>query len=594
MKKHLAVVAVLALSFVALSPKTEDVSPVFPVPTPADGISIMQPTGNSPAVSIVNSLPILPTGPADSTAAVSRLEVPKAANNTYASAIENKRLGTRAVTVDGTSYPIYSYRSAAIPNDPNADQSFVTTANLSAAWDIPRGSTETVLAVIDTGFALQHEEFAGRFYSNPGETGPATTENPSLLNCTDRALPLDMSCNLIDDNGDGTVDNEIGATTYQNPSRLNCTAQTRTIAKDCNLVDDDSNGYVDDFRGWDFINNDRSVQAGEVTPTGAGTHHGSYVTGVAAATGNNAKGIAGVDWGTKILPIQALDDESYGDTVSVANAINYATSQGADVISLSLGSTGNDQLVLQAVRRAVAAGIIVVAAAGNDGCDCMLYPANYPEVIAVGASTSTGQPASFSSFGTNLDILAPGVNLFTTDWTAANPTSAYASGISGTSLATPVVAGLLTRLISQRPTATTAQLLSLLTENANPLGLTATAPRSNNLGFGLLDGGKSSQRLVNSYAPAQMINLTKINQVGTAGAMIYQCDPSVRGTTPVFELVNPTARVFTTDIVEQQTLLSQGYTSSILNYSCMTQAHDTPQAIRNLNVFSEFRNIFTR
>jgi len=576
-----------------------------PVVTPVGGQAISQPkSGGSFNLKIINSVSTLPNDNNASTKTAPTIASASAPTETkrqdlapasYATTVDAKRVGDRAVTADGTSYQIHNYKTLAIPNDPNANQPYVTSANLSAAWDVPRGSHETLLAVIDTGFSLQHEEFAGRFYISPGESGVATAENPSLLNCTARSLPLTQSCNLIDDNGDGTVDNEVGTTTKQNPSRLNCTGQSRTLFKDCNLIDDDANGFIDDVTGWDFINNDRSVQAGEVTPTGAGVHHGSYVAGVAAATGNNGKGIAGADWGTKILPIQALDDDGSGDTVGVANSIDYAVARRADVISLSLGSDFDDALVRQAVRRAVAAGIIVVAAAGNDGCACMVYPGNYPEVLAVGASNSTGQPASFSSFGPNLDILAPGTNLYTTDWTPANPTNAYASGISGTSLATPIVAGMLTRMKSQRPTSTPAQLIANLTESSNPLGLTATNPRTNTLGFGSLNAGKASVRLVNSYAPVQLLNFSKISQIGITSALLYQCDPGVIGTTPVYEFTKAgTTPTFTTSELDRFTASNQGFTVSIFAYTCTTQPHDTPQSIRTLNVLSEFRNLFIK
>ncbi|HSH55209.1 MAG TPA: S8 family serine peptidase, partial [Candidatus Limnocylindrales bacterium] len=352
------------------------------------------------------------------------------------------------VYIDEKPYPLRTYKPLVLPNDPSADQWWVTQTGLDKAWDIPRGSGETVLAIIDTGFGLKHEEFANRWHTNSGESGITATEDPSSLNCTGRSLPISAACNLIDDNGDSVVDNETGTAIYENPSRLNCTDQGKLLDKSCNRVDDEGNGFVDDTTGWDFINYDNSVQAGELNPTGSGTTHGTLVAGVAAATGNNAKGIAGVDWGTKIMPLQALDDDSYGDTRSVGRAINYAVKQGVDVISLSLGSDSPDPYVETAVQAATAAGILVLAASGNDGCDCISYPARYSEVIAVGALNTSSLPASFSSFGAGLDILAPGTSITTSTWSNTNPTSAYASGVSGTSFATPLAAGLATRLLS--------------------------------------------------------------------------------------------------------------------------------------------------
>lgn len=583
---------VLAVVGLALCAPSSNPAPTTPAPlAPQPGLTISTLVSGQlvklPSQAVATPV-VVASKTATTLAAATKPAVANVESQTYNSLYTIKQAGNQAVTSDGASFPIYSYQAAVLPNDPQANQPWVTSAKLAAAWDVPRGSTPTLLAIIDTGFALKHLEFANRFYINPGETGATANEAPSQLNCTDRSLPLTKSCNLIDDNGDGIVDNEIGTTTLQAPSRRNCTAQGLPLDKSCNLLDNDGNGFINDISGWDFAYNNASVQAGKITAAGAGTHHGTYVTGVAAATGNNGVGIAGVDWNTKILPLQALDDNGGGNTVSVANAIDYAVARGANVISLSLGSTSDDQLVHQAVRRAVAAGAVIVAAAGNDGCDCMLYPANYPEVISVGAADANGNPAYFSSYGANLSILAPGVNLYTTDFQTSNPTNAYASGISGTSLATPIVSGLITRLISQQPTATNAQLIAALTENADHTGLTLAAPHSNTLGYGRLDAGKATARMANAFSPLQMYSFAGINK---GSGLIYACD---NATTPVYELKNASTSFFSSSVVENQSAIAQGYSSSLFSYSCLSQPHDTPLMVRSLNVFSEFRNVFSK
>lgn len=503
------------------------------------------------------------------------------------------------VTIDDKQYPLRTYRTLATPNDPLAGQWWETSATLAGAWDIPRGGTETTLAIIDTGFGLKHEEFTNRWYTNPGESGVAVSEQPSTLNCTDRGLALSASCNLIDDNMDTIVDNETGVASYQNPSRLNCSDQLKPLTKDCNRVDDDNNGYVDDVNGWDFINYDNSVQAGELNPTGSGTTHGTRVAGVAAATGNNAKGIAGVDWGTKILPIQALDDDSYGDTRSVGRAIYYAVAQGADVISISLGSDLPDNYILEAVRSALAAGIVVVAASGNDGCDCMVYPARYTETLAVGALNSSNQRASFSSWGQTLDLLAPGTSLTSSTWTSTNQTSAYVSGINGTSFATPMVGGLLTRILSQQPTATPQQLVAALTENTNRLGIATL--HDSQLGFGTLDAQKTSLRMANPVSPTQLYAFTPVQKGSylTPGTdiekngsyLVHSCETGASPATAIYELKKTGDHFFTISKAEQQRAIALGYTSSLFAYECLQQPHDAPSVVRALNMFREFRNI---
>ena len=241
------------------------------------------------------------------------------------------------ITESGEVFPLRTYKTLTV-NDPSGNQWWTSGTGLNTAWSIGSGSYQTVVAVIDTGFGLKHEEFTNRWATNENEQGVTFNQMPSNLNCSDRVLPLDKSCNLIDDNFDGIVDNETGSTTKENPSKLNCTDLGIELDKSCNLIDDDSNGYIDDVTGWDFANYDANVQAGEINPDGEGTSHGTEVTGILAATGNNNKGIAGIDWSTKILPIQAIDDDSYGNTLTVARAIYYATNRGADIISLSLGT----------------------------------------------------------------------------------------------------------------------------------------------------------------------------------------------------------------------------------------------------------------
>ena len=581
---------ILVTTFVAVHPFQSPQARPEPIRVTPAKTSTLMPLRLSAVVSpSLASTVGVPTTP-HSVNPISLAPAERSVDTTYASALPQKFVANRVVTADGKSYENHVYHATSLPNDPAANQPWVTGAKLPSAWDVPRGSTPTVLAIIDTGVALKHQEFRNRWYTNNGESGATSRQNPSILNCTDRRIALNQSCNLIDDDGDGIVDNESGATTAQNPSLLNCTDQHVTPDKSCNLVDDDNNGYIDDVHGWDFANNDRSVQAGQVFPNGSGTHHATYVTGVAAATGNDGLGIAGVDWGTTILPIQALDDNGSGSTVSVANAIDYATSQHANVISLSLGSNGDDPLVHQAVDRAIAAGISVVAAAGNDGCDCMLYPANYPEVISVGAANNDGSRASFSSYGPNLTVMAPGVNLYTSDWQPGNSTSAYASGISGTSLATPIISGLLTRLLSQQPASSPAQLRAALLENTNRGFVGANQPRTDTYGFGNVDAGRSSTRMATSFSPPQRYAFSGVN----GGVGTYQCEEGTVGATAIRDLSTGGSEFFTTSAIENQAAVDQGFSSSIFAYGCVAEPQDTPVLVRGINLLSEFRNIQTK
>ncbi|MEO8571864.1 MAG: S8 family serine peptidase, partial [Chloroflexota bacterium] len=129
--------------------------------------------------------------------------------------------------------------------------------------------------------------------------------------------------------------------------------------------------------------------------------HGTHVAGIIAATGNNGLGGAGVCWGCQILPVKVLDAAGSGYTSDVASGITWAADHGARIINLSLGSASASSTLASAVTYAQDRGIVVVAAAGNDGSTTRFYPAAYPGVVAVGASTTSGTMISFSNRGTD-------------------------------------------------------------------------------------------------------------------------------------------------------------------------------------------------
>lgn len=505
------------------------------------------------------------------------------------------------VTIDNKTYPLRTYRTLAMPNDPLANQWWVTSPELDTAWDIPDGSYQTTLAVIDTGFALDHEEFQGRWHQNSGEVGATASEGISRLNCTDRGLSLDYSCNLVDDDVDGIVDNESGAAPYENESQLNCTDLGLTLDKSCNQLDDDGNDYVDDVRGWDVINQDNSPQAGELNPTGSGTTHGTMVAGVAAATGNNNVGIAGANWNTKILPIQALDDDSYGDTRSIGESIYYAIDQDVDVINISLGTDFQDDYVRGAIESATAEGILVVASSGNDGCECIVYPARYPEVVAVGALDTDGSLASFSSWGANLDLTAPGTNYTVPSWSNANQASRYVSGVAGTSFSSPLVAGIAAVIKSHQPNAQPLHLISALHETVSRSGISSTSTHDPQYGFGKLAAAALRTRMVTAkhsqqaYIFSPVSGGSKLTGLMLEGAGTYEMHECVapQGLL-IYELKNSTQTFYTISEVEVRRAQATGYSLTRFAYACLRQPHDTADHIRYLNIFREFRNISSK
>lgn len=579
--KYISITAVFAILAITTFVKTGPAA--VPVPPHTSGQSTSgQSTENVDKAT--TSIPALIAAKAKAT--------PPAAAPEKVTSVSSTGQDPTFTTASGQTYPLRKYKTASV-NDPYGNQWWTSGTGLDTAWSIGAGTRQTTVAVIDTGFALNHEELAGRWATNSGEQGPTTKENPSKLNCTDRGLPLDKSCNLIDDNHDGIVDNESGPTTVENPSQLNCTDQGLPLDKSCNLIDDDGNGYVDDVTGWDFANGDPSVQAGQTDPNGTDTTHGTETTGILAATGNNSKGIAGVNWQTKILPLQAIDDDGNGDTLTVGHAIYYAADRGADVISISLGSTLSDPYVRQAVQYALSKGSIVVAAAGNDGCDCMLYPANYPEVFAVGANNSLNQRSSFSSYGANLDILAPGENMTTTSWSAGSPTNTYASGVAGTSFATPYISGLLSLARSHQPNATWGELTNALLAAANHTGLSAASPFSAMIGSGYAQAGAYLSRVTTPAHPGIRYQFGTSSQAGVLGSSLtYDCTPENSfPTAPLYAVTLNGSTFYTIDPVEEANAVSSGGSVRSLGYACVGLPGDTPAVLRAIDLSGETANL---
>ena len=454
------------------------------------------------------------------------------------------------IIANGKIYPNRIYTTLLTPNDPLSEQWWVAPNDMNTVWGLPAGTYQTKVAIIDTGFALAHQEFTDRWATNSGETGATTEENPSKLNCTDQAKPLDKSCNNIDD---------------------------------------DSNGYVDDVTGWDFSNGDANVQAGELNPSGSSLTHGTMTAGVLGANGNNGVGIAGVNWQTKILPLEALDDNGYGDSFTVGQAIYYATDQGSDVISISLGTSSDDPYLREAIHYALDHGAIVVAASGNSGCNCISYPANYPEVVAVGAINSSGSIASFSNYGSNLDILAPGQGIAAPTFSMANQTSLYASNVAGTSFSTPFVSGLLAYGKSLQPDANWEEIIGSMFENAQKTGLTYSTPRSDTLGFGITMANNMLSRLSGSTSFSQRNQINDLNLLGSK--LIYQCNSDQIASTRLYELTKGKQYRYTANLRELSKAINNGWSTKQIGYSCIGLPTDSVGTVRTYNLLAELHNI---
>jgi subtilisin family serine protease len=227
-----------------------------------------------------------------------------------------------------------------------------------------------------------------------------------------------------------------------------------------NGIDDDANGHVDDVHGYDWVNND----ANPFDDNG----HGTHCAGTIGAVGNNSVGVAGVNWEVSIMALKFLSGAGSGSTANAVLAVDYATANGAHLTSNSWGGGGFSQTLFDAIARANAADIAFIAAAGNNGTNNDVgahYPSNYdlPNIISVAATDHNDNKASFSNYGlVTVDIGAPGVNILSTQ-----PGGLYRL-LSGTSMATPHVAGAAALVKSVFPGIPAAQLKTALMTSATP------------------------------------------------------------------------------------------------------------------------------
>lgn len=178
--------------------------------------------------------------------------------------------------------------------------------------------------------------------------------------------------------------------------------------------------------------------------------HGTHVAGIAAAITDNGRGVAGTAYGSTVMNVKVLGDNGRGYSSWVASGIIWAADTGAKVISMSLGSAAPSSTLENAVNYAWNKGVLLVAAAGNSNGTTPLYPAYYQNCIAVAATDRNDAKAGFSSYGSWVDVAAPGVDIFSTVPNHKNSLKMLNYGsLSGTSMAAPHVAGIAALIYDQ-------------------------------------------------------------------------------------------------------------------------------------------------
>ncbi|MCA9217928.1 MAG: S8 family serine peptidase, partial [Planctomycetales bacterium] len=346
---------------------------------------------------------------------------------------------------------------AAVPNDPYYHSSnswgqelddlwWLKKINIEEAWNVTTGSRDVVIAVIDSGLDLSHPDIAGNL------------DQPETSNI------------------------------WQNQGELGRDASGHD--KRTNGKDDDLNGFVDDWIGYDFYQFwddlvDNDPEDFDI--------HGTAVSGVAAALGNNDRDITGVMWQGKIMAVKA--------EVEGNSAILYAVLNGADIINMSYGvdkaGPGASQAFTDTIRYAHNQGALLISAAGNTGKydDYQSYPSSFPEVISVAATTPDDARAPFSTFASTVELAAPGTDILllesdshSKDWVSDFRVGPGLLQNSGTSLSSPMVAGLAGLILSAHPDWTAEEVRSTLRATADDIDTPGFDERT---GFGRINARKA-------------------------------------------------------------------------------------------------------
>jgi len=224
-----------------------------------------------------------------------------------------------------------------------------------------------------------------------------------------------------------------------------------------NGIDDDGNGLVDDVHGWNFAYGGNEVMDD--------LGHGTNVSSIIGATANNGLGYAGLDWACKIMTAKVLNSSNFGFYSWWAVGLYYAANNGARVINMSLAGSDRSVVLEAAIQYAFARGCFIAAAMANTGMVGHYYPASFePEVVAVGATDGRDRRASFSTYGDHIDVSAPGVLVYGL-WYQDDTN--YNVAYSGTSMATPMVAGLAALLLAKDPSLSAVQLRDIIRATAD-------------------------------------------------------------------------------------------------------------------------------
>ena len=360
---------------------------------------------------------------------------------------------------------------------------FVQTAGLLANSDTPsfKGSgsvTDALLVTMRSGTSAADaaqilSRVQGREIGSVGEQTTRVVSVPWMLRGMARkALLADPRVASVEDDAVATaavVPNDPYWPKQWNARRIRATEAWDASRGDAGItiaiIDTGVDGNHPDLRGrmvrgWDFQNDDANPYDDD--------GHGTAVATTAAAAGNDHVGIAGMCWKCKVMPVKVLNGRGHGTNSNIAAGVVWAVKHGADVINMSIAGLSQTNVLGDAVAYAIRQGVIVVAAAGNDGSSHRTYPAAYPGVISVAATNESDRLYSWSNRGSWVTLAAPGCAY------SGRPHARWA-WLCGTSLASPIVAGTVALMKSLAPRLGRLRLTQMLTGNTQRVRTTSLA-----------------------------------------------------------------------------------------------------------------------
>jgi subtilisin family serine protease len=373
--------------------------------------------------------------------------------------------------------PRYFYTTDYLVNDPSLPNQWgLEKIMAEKAWDICKGDTNIVIGIVDSGVDWDHPDLLANIKTNWKE---------------------------IPGNG----------------------------------IDDDNNGYIDDIHGWDFGG---LTDSPDNDPVEDRADHGTHVAGIAAAVTNNGAGIASIGFNCRLLPVKTSSDNlrdanNHPYIVYGYEGIVYAADNGAKIINCSWGGSEDSKFGREAVKYAISKGALVVVSAGNSDSDALQYPAAYPGVVSVAATDMNDGKCSFSSFGKNVTVSAPGEQIYSTWFNDAYET------LRGTSMASPLVAGLAALVAAKFPSYTPLQIGEQIRVNCDDIS--GLNPFYNNLlGRGRINAFRTLSN-TNSVSLRVLETAFSDEAPGGNGNGSFEADETVSVTVKFVNVLAPSSSV---------------------------------------------------